>query len=66
MLLIPHEFQQGLMEWIKIPLSRSVALSACRFYDEWVQVTYHGGQMVLGRSWREIVHRYNLLYKDNV
>jgi hypothetical protein len=43
MLPIPQEFQ-GLKDWINIPLSCSVVVSACRFCHKWVQVTYHGGQ----------------------
>jgi hypothetical protein len=50
MLVVPPWFQHAFREWIKIPLPRSVALSSYRFCDEWVQVAYHGGQVVFGRN----------------
>jgi hypothetical protein len=50
MLFMPPWFQHVLQEWIKIPLPCSVQLYISRFCDEWVQVTYHGGQVVFGRN----------------
>jgi hypothetical protein len=50
-----------LREWINILLPRSVPLSACRFCDEWVQVSYYGGQVVFGRNWPQTVYKYDLL-----
>jgi hypothetical protein len=50
MLVVPPWFQHTLREWINILLPRSVPLSACRFCDEWVQVSYYGGQVVFGRN----------------
>jgi hypothetical protein len=41
--IVPPWFHHALQEWIKIPLPHSVPLSSFCFYDEWVQVTYHGG-----------------------
>jgi hypothetical protein len=60
MLVVPPWFQDALREWIKIPLPRSVPLSAYRFCDEWVQVTYHGGQVVFARNWVQTVNKYDL------
>jgi hypothetical protein len=34
-------------------------LSACRFCDEWVQVSYHGGHVVFGRNWAHAVYKYD-------
>jgi hypothetical protein len=48
--IVPPWFQHALREWSKIPLPRGVLLSACRFYDEWAQVTYHGDQVVFGMN----------------
>jgi hypothetical protein len=36
MLVVPHAFQQGLKEWINIPLARRVGVSTCHFCDYWV------------------------------
>jgi hypothetical protein len=41
MFIVSLAFQPGLREWIKIPLPHSVAVSACRWCDEWVEVAYH-------------------------
>jgi hypothetical protein len=35
MLVVPPAFQANLREWIEIPVSRSVAISAYRWCDEW-------------------------------
>jgi hypothetical protein len=43
MLIVLLWFQHALRDWIKIPLPHNVPLSSCRFCEEWVQVTYHGG-----------------------
>jgi hypothetical protein len=43
-----------------------VPLPACRFCDEWVQITYDGGQVVFGRKWAQIVYKYDLHYGDFV
>ena len=50
MLVVPPAFQKEVKEWLKIPMSRVVPVSACRWRDEWVQVAYFGGQMVLQRN----------------
>jgi hypothetical protein len=47
MLIVPPSFQKVLKEWIKIPLPRCVVVSACRWCDEWEQVTYFGELMLL-------------------
>jgi hypothetical protein len=53
-----------LREWIKIPLPRSVTISAYHWYDELVQVTYHDEQMVLGRNWPVVIYKYDLEHVD--
>jgi hypothetical protein len=53
MISVPLAFHQGLREWIKIPLPRNAPVSACHFCDEWANVTYHGGHMVLGKLARD-------------
>jgi hypothetical protein len=65
---LPHQlaFHQWLRGWIKIPLPRSVGLSACCYCNEWVQVTYHGGHVVFGSNWPELVFKYELEYNNVV
>ena len=58
--------KDALLDWIKIPLPRSVALSACRFCDEWVQVTHFCGEVVFGRNWPQTVRNYDLHIGDVV
>jgi hypothetical protein len=41
-------------------------LSTCRFCDEWVQVTHHGGHVVFGRKWAQVVYKYDLNIGDVV
>jgi hypothetical protein len=64
MIVVPPWFQDALREWIKIPLPRSVPLSACRFCYEWVQVTHHGGHVVFGQNWAQVVYKYDLHIGD--
>ena len=66
MLVVPPWFQAALLEWIKIPLPRSMAMSACRFCDEWVQVTHFGSHVVFGRTWPQTVIKYDLHIDDVV
>lgn len=62
MLVAPPTFQRAPRDCIKITLPSIVALGACRLCDEWVQVTYHGGQLVLARNWPNVVCKYDLHY----
>jgi hypothetical protein len=66
MLVVPPCFQDALREWIKISLPRSVPLSACRFCDEWVQVTHLAGQVVFNQNWAQVVYKYDLHIGDVV
>jgi hypothetical protein len=64
MLIGPPVTHAGFREWIKIPLPFS-AISACRWCDQWLQVTYHGGQVMLGRNWPVAAYKYDMKH-DNL
>jgi hypothetical protein len=66
MLVVPPAFQAGLRDWIKISLSRCVAIFACRWCDECAHVAYRSGQVVLARNWSEVIFKYDLERGDVV
>jgi hypothetical protein len=41
-----------------------VVIFACRWCNEWVQVAYHGTQVVLGRNWPTVIFKYDLKRND--
>ena len=66
MLVGPRTFQPVLREWFQIPLPRCLPISACHYCDEWVQVSMHGEEMVLGHNWPEVVRKYELEEADAI
>ena len=66
MLIIPRSFHAVLLGWLLTPLPCCIPMLACKFYDEWVEVSMHVNMVVLGRNWRRFYFRYNLKEHDDV
>ena len=63
-LVIPPAFQKALKVFLKFSLPTCIGMSVCRWCQEWVSVTEFGGQIVLGRGWRDFALNHDLQYND--
>ena len=66
MMLIPRSFHASLKEWLMIPLPRCIAIGACKYCDEHVQLQYfkNTDEIVIGRNWPDVVYKYSLEVDD--